>query len=208
MHKRPVVLIWCFVFSLAMAWMEAAVVVYLRRLFHPAGFVFPLAPVPVFYLIVEVIREVATLIMLAAAACLAFQTARARTAAFLFCFGVWDIAYYLWLKILLNWPAGLLDWDVLFLIPLPWVGPVLSPLLVSLLLIAAGLALLFPPGRLSFGPRTCLDLLLTAGGAALVLASYFWESDAVLARIRPETYPWWLWSAGVVLAVYAFRPRR
>jgi hypothetical protein len=204
MKSRRAVLLWCTLFSVAMAYAEAVVVVYLRGLFHPGGLVFPLPHIPAFYLVVEAGREAATLLMLAAAAALAFRAPRDRAACFFFCFGLWDIGYYLWLKLLIDWPRSLLDWDILFLIPLPWVGPVLSPLLVSVLLIAAGLSLLFPLPRASPGPFSRRDLLTAALGGLLILASYFWESAAVITRQQPEIYPWWLWGAGVLLALFAF----
>ena len=52
-------------------------------------------------------------------------------AGFVVVFGVWDIFYYVFLRVLVTWPASLLDWDILFLIPLPWVGPVLAPVLIA-----------------------------------------------------------------------------
>jgi len=33
---------------------------------------------------------------------------------------------------------SLLDWDILFLLPLPWWGPVLAPVLIALLMIVWG----------------------------------------------------------------------
>ena len=59
-------------------------------------------------------------------------------AAFVITFGTWDITFYVFLKVLLGWPASVFTWDILFLIPVPWVGPVLAPVLVSAVMIAAG----------------------------------------------------------------------
>src|SRR5206468_746926 len=59
-------------------------------------------------------------------------------AAFVITFGTWDITFYIFLKLLLDWPASLFTWDILFLIPVPWIGPVLAPVLVSAVMIAAG----------------------------------------------------------------------
>jgi hypothetical protein len=36
------------------------------------------------------------------------------------------------------WPRSLLDWDILFLVPLPWWGPVLAPVCIALLMICWG----------------------------------------------------------------------
>jgi hypothetical protein len=86
----------------------------------------------------ELIREAATLIMLLTAGLLAGRTWRSRLAYALIAFGVWDICYYVFLAIITAWPRSLLDWDVLFLIPLPWWGPVLAPVLIALLMITGG----------------------------------------------------------------------
>jgi hypothetical protein len=77
--------------------------------------------------------------MLAAIALAVARNARQWTAAFAIAFGVWDIVFYACLKLLLGWPASLFTWDILFLIPVPWVGPVIAPVLVSLTMIAAGI---------------------------------------------------------------------
>ena len=112
------------VFAVAMGFLEAAVVVYLRLHFYPNGFSFPLAVIPDNILLVEVVRELATIVMLAAIGWLAGQGFLLRFSFFSLAFGIWDISYYIFLKITLDWPASLLTDDILFLIPLPWVGPV------------------------------------------------------------------------------------
>ena len=90
-------------------------------------------------LIIEIGREAATIVMLAAIALAVADNAGQWAAAFAIAFGTWDIAFYAFLKLLLDWPASLLTWDILFLIPIPWVGPVLAPVIVSASMIAAGL---------------------------------------------------------------------
>jgi hypothetical protein len=126
-------------FAVAMAWMESATVVYLRLL---VGRINPYQadPLPVSVGLgnTELIREAATMIMLLAAGLLAGRTWRSRLAYALIAFGVWDIFYYVFLAIISAWPRSLLDWDVLFLIPLPWWGPVLAPMLIALLMIVGG----------------------------------------------------------------------
>ena len=127
------------VYSVAMAWVEAAVVYYLRTMVgriepyqrHPLPLVGGIGPA-------ELVREAATLIMLLAVGTLAGRTWRERLGYSAIAFGVWDLGYYAFLRFLCGWPHSLLDWDILFLLPLPWWGPVLAPMLIALLMIAWG----------------------------------------------------------------------
>ena len=138
LSKTAIIRFWLVVIlAIAFGYIEAAVVVYLRQIFHPAGFVFPLTSFPLIaesnrILLVEVAREAATIVLIFAVCFLAGQNRRQRLAFFMIIFAVWDIFYYVWLKVILDWPASIMDWDVLFLIPCPWAGPVLAPVLVSL----------------------------------------------------------------------------
>ncbi len=136
------------ILGIAFGYIEAAVVVYLRQIFHPDGFVFPL---PQFILadstrsmlFVEIGREAATLVLILSACLLAGSNRRQRIAYFLIIFATWDIFFYIWLKVLLGWPASFLDWDILFLIPMIWAGPVLAPILVSLVMFISGAIILY-----------------------------------------------------------------
>ena len=127
------------IFAAAMAWVEAAVVFYLRTMINRIE---PYQPDP-FPAIggfgnVELARELATLVMLFTVGLLAGKTWRSRLGYAAIAFGVWDIFYYVFLKVMCGWPHSLLNWDILFLIPLPWWGPVLAPISIALLLIAWG----------------------------------------------------------------------
>jgi hypothetical protein len=126
-------------YAAAMAWVESAVVFYLRSMMNRIEPYQP-DPLPVLggFASVELPRELATMIMLFAVGLLAGRTWRARIGYSAIAFGVWDIFYYVFLKIMCGWPHSLLDWDVLFLLPLPWWGPVLAPVLISILLIVWG----------------------------------------------------------------------
>ncbi|MEK6697975.1 MAG: hypothetical protein AABZ10_02925 [Nitrospirota bacterium] len=131
--------VWLGIFAAAMGALEAIVVVYLRELYHPAGFQFPMTPVPHTMLLMEMLRESCTIVMLAAVSAAVTKTFPLRFSSFVFTFGMWDLFYYLALKLLLDWPSSLFTWDILFLIPVAWTGPVLAPLVVSLTLIGLGL---------------------------------------------------------------------
>lgn len=214
---------WMSAFAVAMALLEAAVVVYLRALYYPQGFRFPLVPIDHDLGAIEVAREAATLLMLLAPGALVSRSALERSAWFCFCFGVWDLFYYIWLKVFLDWPASLLDWDILFLIPVPWVGPVLAPCLISIGLIALALILLHGRARSPlFGPSARHWILMIMGAVVMVLAFMLdhlaflqrqgalgaaWSlrpgSEATFARATeyiPTRFPWGLFGVGFTAA--------
>jgi len=126
-------------FGIAFGFVEAAVVVYLRAALGlaPGAEAKALFPLPANLLRIETIREVATVIMLAGIAWLAGQNIRERVTAFLWTFAFWDAFYYVWLRATIGWPVSLLDFDVLFLIPTPWVSQVWFPLLIDGLTVVA-----------------------------------------------------------------------
>ena len=128
-------IIWLSIFSIAMAFMESAIVVYLRALYYPDGFSFPLKIIDTNIAVTEFFREIATIIMLAGAGIIAGRKNIEKFAFFIFCFAVWDIFYYVFLKVLLNWPDSFLTWDILFMVPVTWVGPVIAPIINSLTMI-------------------------------------------------------------------------
>jgi hypothetical protein len=114
-------ILWLTLFAIAMAYLESAVVVYLRLIYYPEGFQFPLKAITNTNLWIEVGREAATMVMLVVVGFLAAVTGPGRFAVICYAFGVWDIFYYIWLWIFIDWPSSLLTWDLLFLIPLPWI---------------------------------------------------------------------------------------
>ena len=126
-------------YAAAMAWVESAVVYYLRTMIdriepyqpNPLPIIGGMGPV-------EGLREAATMIMLLTVGMLAGRNWRARLGYSAIAFGVWDIFYYVFLKVMCGWPHSLADWDILFLLPLPWWGPVWAPMAVALLMIAWG----------------------------------------------------------------------
>ena len=136
-------LLYLTLFSIAMAFLESAVVVYLRIIYYPEGFAFPLAPIDSLVGVTELLRELATMIMLLTISIIAGKNFRQRFAYFIFCFGVWDIFYYVFLYLLLGWPESLLTWDILFIIPVTWTGPVIEPVIVSLTMIVISITVLY-----------------------------------------------------------------
>ena len=192
-----------------MAWVESAVVYYLRTMIHrlepyqpePLPIVGGLGPA-------ELVREAATLIMLLAVGVLAGRTWRSRLGYAALAFGIWDVFYYVFLRVLCGWPRSLFDWDILFLIPLPWWGPVLAPVLIASLMIAWGtLASQFPdatPNTYSAAEWKALGL--SSFGALLALgifmADTFRVADGGVEAIRkalPSTFPWPLFTVALCL---------
>jgi hypothetical protein len=135
------------VFAIAMGFLESAVVIYLRVLYYPDGFQFPLRAMSNALLRVEILREAATIIMLVSVGYVVGKTALQRFAAFVFAFAIWDIVYYLGLYVCIGWPLSLNDWDLLFLIPIPWVAPVWAPCVIALIMVIGSLHVLLVSQR-------------------------------------------------------------
>ncbi|MGZ8868615.1 MAG: hypothetical protein ACXW2P_09750 [Thermoanaerobaculia bacterium] len=185
-------------FAIAMAWVEAAVVYDLRVLVDRLE-PYQANPLPIAGTLglIELVREVATLVMLAAVGCLAGSTVRPRFAYTAIAFGVWDIFYYVSLKVMYGWPTSLFDWDVLFLLPLPWWGPVIAPTSIAVLMIVWGtLTTASPTSSPSSGTGS---RLWGAAGLGAALALYVFMADALRAvpqgleavrSVLPQTFNW------------------
>ena len=172
--RKP--LIWLSLFSISMGYLESSVVVYLREISYPAGFDFPLVPIEKGLGITEILREASTLIMLLAAGYMGGRNTVERFAWFLYCFALWDIFYYLFLKMLIGWPQSLFTWDILFLIPVAWTGPVIAPLITSLTMLLLAFILLYFSVRqekpLQIRPPEWAFLI--AGSLVMILA-FIWD---------------------------------
>lgn len=158
---------WLVIFSIAMAYLESAVVVYLREIYYPEGFSFPLTPINIDIFMTEMWREIATIIMLAGIGILTGNSSSQRFAFFLLTFAIWDIFYYVFLYALLGWPSSLLTWDILFLVPIPWVGPVITPIIVSLTMIILATSLIHFKKNLNLN-----QWLLSILGSLMVIISW------------------------------------
>ena len=210
-------------FGISFGYVEAAVVVYLRMLNEPLrqqfhldrgpDDLFPLAtldqlkassPDTLRLLRSEVAREGATLVMLGAVALCLAANARQWVACFVIVFGIWDIAFYAGLRLLIGWPRSLLTWDILYLIPVPWVGPVLAPVLVSLSMISAGFLVLArdwagKPVRLG-----ALNWLGIVAGGVIIVAAFTWDHRNIMAGGMPNPFNWPLFILGEVVGLAAF----
>jgi hypothetical protein len=211
-HVRAAVARWIAVgvFAMAMAYVESAAVLYLRTIYggiDPIGPRHtPFNPLPDFVWI-EIGREAATMVMLAMVGYLAGASVPGRIGAFAIAFGTWDIFYYLFLRLFAGWPASPFAPDVLFLIPLPWWGPVVSPLLMAAIIVVAGAAAM--ARELGDGlPRpSAADCVAVALGCGLCLVAFM--ADAIVALpsggleaayyVRGGPFPWPIYAAGVLL---------
>ena len=191
-------------FAIAMAWVESASVYYLRALVDRIEPYQP-NPLPINDALgyVELWREAATLVMIAMLGMLAGRTWRRRAGYAALAFGAWDIFYYVFLRLISGWPRTLLDWDILFLLPLPWWGPVLAPVSIALLMILWG-TLATQSDEDATDPRWAWAL---AGvGIVLALAVFMtdaWRAlpegrDAVL-RVLPTRFNWPLYWVALLL---------
>lgn len=129
-------------FSVAMGMLESSVVIYLRELYYPGGFQFPIRATSYTVAVTELIRELATMVMLFTIGIIAGKNRQERFAWFIYSFAIWDIFYYLFLYLIIGWPSSLMDWDILFLLPMMWTGPVWAPLLLSTLMIVLAFSIL------------------------------------------------------------------
>lgn len=207
-------------FAIAMGFLESAVVVYMRDILYPGGFEFPLSPIPVRLAVTELLREVATLVMLVSIGILAARRFSTGFAWFIYSFAIWDIFYYVFLWLLLGWPESLMTWDVLFLIPTTWTGPVLSPVLVSLTMILLAMVILLKAeaGKESRIPaKVWVGLIL--GSLILIFGFVYDYSQHMLTHFNvmemlqvknpevlevatsyiPGRFPWWIFGMGEAL---------
>lgn len=203
MNTTAKTFLWVGIFAIAMAALESAVVVYLRALYYPDGFSVVFRLIDPTILQVELLRELATLVMLVAVGYIAGKNFTERLAYFLLAFAVWDIFYYGWLKILIDWPVSVFEWDILFLIPFTWLGPVWAPLVCSATMIALSVVLLASPKPVS---PVVWGLLI--GGSLLILYTFMVDyGTLILGNGFAEHYPYLLQNEDFLKLVAQFSPK-
>jgi len=210
-------------FGVSFGYVEASLVVYLRDVYDPLtlefdpgrtpGDVFPLITVEQLKaadaeylnrLRTEVVREAATMFMLAAVGLAIGRSFNTCLAGFVVALGVWDIFYYVFLKVLIDWPASLLEWDILFLIPLPWVGPVLAPVLVAISMIVTGTLVIWResagrPVEISWRHWSIIVL-----GGLIIIVSFCWDYRNMLAGGMPNPFQWPMFLVGETVGLAGF----
>jgi hypothetical protein len=212
-----------FLFGAAFGFVEAAVVVDLRtiyeplqRRFHPdaaQGELFPMlrldelsqtSAAAARLLGIEVAREAGTLLMLAGVALCAGGSRLRGFAAFLVAFGVWDVSFYVFLKLLIGWPASIWTWDVLFLIPVPWTSPVIAPEIVAVTMAACGCHAIARDFRGDPIRPTGATWLAAAGGASLILVAFCKDFRHYLDGGLPGTFAWPVFWVGLGIGVFGY----
>lgn len=223
MTKRTIkILLWVGLFSIAMGYLETSVVVYIRELIYPEGFQFPLKPIEAHLVFTEVFREAATLIMLIGIGIFAGRRPTERFAYFILSFAIWDIFYYVFLKVLINWPESLLTWDVLFLIPVTWTGPVVTPVIVASLMIVFALFIIYFTDKQGKTRILGREWILLIGGSLTVIVAFCWDYSRFILKnysfseiltipqqtlfdlsleYIPASFNWGLYSAGLFLII-------
>jgi len=195
------------VLALVFGCIEASVVVYLREIsvreaaLHATSYLpnlqITLASLPGRLVALEMAREACTLALLAAVGWLAGRRPADRIGAFFMAFGIWDLTYYAVLRLVSGWPDSLSTWDILFLIPSPWVAPVWAPVTVAMLLAVAGSYLFWTADYARQYRWTDVVVLLTS--VCLTVAAFLVESRTVVDHQVPKYFPLWLFWSGVAL---------
>jgi hypothetical protein len=220
---RPAwVLAGLYLFGIGFGFVEAAVVVDLRAILGPtvgriagrsSDELFPMIPfdrlakddpTAARLMGVEVLREAATLVMLAGVGLAAGRTAIGRFSAFIIGFGVWDLTYYLFLKLLIGWPTTVWTWDVLFLIPVPWAAPVLAPALVATTMILAGSIVIVEEAAGRPFRVSRWDWLAIVAGGLVLIAAFCWDWRNIAAGGMPNPFPWPLFFIGEAIGLGGF----
>ena len=213
--------IWVAVFAIAFAWVESAVVVYLREIYFDGVFKFPLVVVweegkhiidPLIR--IEFGREIATIVMFVAVGWVTGKSKLQRFCFFMIAFGIWDIFYYIWLYIMVGWPESLMSWDLLFYVPLPWVGPVITPLLIAVTMVGAGSLIIYYYKKGYVISWRWYDMAIELGCGVLIIVAFCWDWKNILQVPGditrsgvPNPFAWWLYLPAYLFSIIYFAIR-
>ena len=190
-----------------MGLLESAVVIYMREILYPEGFGFPLSPVQPDMMLTELLREGATIIMLLGIGFLAGRNASERFAWFLYSFAIWDIFYYIFLWLLIGWPESLMTYDVLFLLPTTWIGPVITPVIVSLTMISLALLILVVNRKKKGIKIPGISLMLLITGSVILILGFIWDYSAFILESMSIRDIWTLPKEEVLKLATQYVPR-
>lgn len=183
-------------------------VVYLREIFHLNGFTFPMNfaidPSSRRFLLTEIGREAATIVLILTGSWLFGKNRQQRFAYFLTIFAIWDIFYYVWLKVILGWPESILDWDILFLIPGTWASPVWAPLMASFMMLLFAVVVLYRDSIARPLKVTWPDRLAFIAASLIVVVSFCIGGTHVAKQDFNSYFYWPLFIFGNILAAVIF----
>jgi hypothetical protein len=213
--------VWVVVFAIAFAWVESAVVVYLREIFFDGGFNFPLfvewkdGKYIIDPLIqIELGREIATVIMLVAVGWIGGKNKFQKFCYFMIAFGIWDIFYYIWLYVMVGWPESLMTWDLLFYVPLPWVGPVITPVLIALAMVTAGSIIIYFDEKGYDIRWRWTDMAVELSCALIMIVAFCLDWKNIIQMPGdiertgiPNPFAWWLYLPAYVFSIVYFMVR-
>jgi hypothetical protein len=206
------------IFSISFAWIESAVVLYLREIFFNGGFSFPLVvkwesgkrvidPL----VRIEFAREIATIVVLITVAWITGRNNSHKFCFFMIAFGVWDIFYYIWLYVMVGWPESLMTWDLLFYVPLPWVGPVLAPILIAIAMVVAASLVIYYEKKGYLIKWRWYDTVIELSCGLLMIVAFCWDWKNILQIpghiIRkgiPNPFAWWLYLPAYLFSIIYF----
>ncbi len=201
---------WVGLFAIAMAYLESAVVVYIRRIYGINDLLIDILPFDPVLAPIEIGRELATLIMLLAVGWAVGKSLQSRLSYTFIIFGVWDIFYYIWLRVFIDWPNSLFSPDILFLIPLPWWGPVIAPVLIACLMVVGGILVVISEDKGRKIRFSVFGWMTLIAGELILLYSFMEDALSILpadvetlAQLRPTSFNWPIYILGLVLAGYA-----
>jgi len=213
--------IWVSTFAVAFAWVETAVVLYLREKYFHGSFYFPIfikwedGKLVIDHIMrVELGREIATILMLASVGCMAGKNAWQKFSFFMIAFGIWDIFYYIWLWVAIRWPESLMTWDLLFFVPLPWVGPVITPALIALVMVVAGTLIIYFDDKGIPIRWRWYDWAIILGCGFLMIVAFCWDWRNIIQKEgaahvspvlgMPNPFAWWLYLPAYFISVTYF----
>jgi hypothetical protein len=209
---------WVVIFSIAFAWVESSVVVYLREIYFDGGFSFPLTikweggkHVVDPLVRIEFVREIATIIIFIAVAWITGKNKFQKFCFFMIAFGMWDIFYYIWLFVMVGWPESLMTWDLLFYVPLPWVGPVITPILIAITMVVAGSLIIYFDEKGYEIRWRWYDMGIELICALIMIIAFCWDWKNILqipGEIKrsgfPNPFAWWLYLPGYLFSITYF----
>ena len=221
--KYKTIFLWLIIFGIGMGILEYVVVIYLRDINYPGGFEFPLKITRLKYYNIEIIREFATIIMLVSIGFISGKNLLEKFCYFIFSFATWDIFYYIGLKFLINWPPSLLTWDILFLIPVTWVGPVLAPVICSVVFIFFSVAIIILKEKGYIEKLNLISWLLFISGSFIIFIIFIRDYSkimiengflshpgilmtdekfiSIISNYVPDYFNWYLFICGELLII-------